>query len=113
MQVIPRSELRRLEAEAAKGQRLDAENAVLSAALRVAEATIATLEGEITGLVTLGDNRQARMAELKARLGSNSQNSSKPPSSFRIGSRADMSCHSSPRSRCSTGRASMRILCYR
>ena len=81
MQVIPRSELRRLEAEVALGRELADELMVVRAELKAAQQTIATLKGEITGLVTLGENLQAQMAELKARLGTNSQNSSKPPSS--------------------------------
>lgn len=57
------------------------ENAQLRVELQAARVTIATLKGEITGLTTLGDNLQKQMAELKAKLGTNSQNSSKPPSS--------------------------------
>jgi transposase len=81
MQVIPRSELRRLQAEAALGRRLAEENGRLRTELKAALATIATLNGKVTGLMTLGDNLQQQMAELKAKLGTNSQNSSKPPSS--------------------------------
>ncbi len=85
MQVVPRSELRRLEVEAvqarAQAEKVAGENAQLRVELKAAVATIATLKGEITGLTTLGDNLQKQMAELKARLGTNSGNSSKPPSS--------------------------------
>ncbi|MEO8070976.1 MAG: DUF6444 domain-containing protein, partial [Acidobacteriota bacterium] len=81
MQVIPRSEIRRLEAEAALGRRLAEEFSGVRAELKAAYTTIATLKGEITRLVTLGDNLQKQMAELNARLGTNSGNSSKPPSS--------------------------------
>lgn len=84
MQVVPRSELRRLEAEAVRAGALAdkraRDNVQLRTELNEAQATIATLRSEITGLVTLGDNLQAQMAVLKARLGTISQNSSKPPS---------------------------------
>lgn len=89
MQVIPRSELRRLEAEAALGRQLADEIRGVRAELKVAQETIAVLRGEITGLVTLGANLQAQIAELKAKLGTNSGNSSKPPSSDEPGQRPD------------------------
>ncbi len=81
MQGIPRSELRRLEAEASLGRRLAEKLVGVRAELKAAHATIATLKGEVTGLMTLGDNLQRQMAELKSRLGTDSQNSSKAPSS--------------------------------
>lgn len=85
MQVVPRSELRRLEAEAvqarAQAETVAGESAQLRVELMAAQTTIATLMGEITGLTTLGDNLQKLMAELKARLGTNSGHSTKPPSS--------------------------------
>ena len=79
--VIPRSELRQLEGEAARAERLAEENAQLRRELKVAQAANADLEAKVAGLVTLGENLQAQMADLKARLGANSRNSSKPPSS--------------------------------
>ena len=82
MVVVPRSELRALEAEGAQLRReleqLRAENGELRAAN-------AALEIRVTGLVTLGANLQAQLNELAARLGTNSRNSSKPPSSDRTG----------------------------
>lgn len=45
--------------------------------MKAAHTTIARLEGEVVGLVTLGDNLHAQMAGRKARLGTNSSNSSK------------------------------------
>lgn len=83
--VISRAELRRLEAEV-RGARdetaqLSLENASLRSELTTALGTIARLETQMTGLVTLGDNLQQQVADLKSRLGANSRNSSKPPSS--------------------------------
>jgi len=90
--VISRSELRGLEVEARearnRAKRLAMENAGLvktNANLReeltTAQATIARLETQVTGLVTLGDNLQKQLADLKSRLNTDSRNASKPPSS--------------------------------
>ncbi len=56
-------------------------NATLRTELTSAQATIARLESRVTGLVTLDDNLRKQLADLKSRLDTNSQNSSKPPSS--------------------------------
>lgn len=87
--VVGRAELRQLEAEAARAMRLAEEVAQLRLELKAALATIAAQETKITGLVTLGANLQAQIAELKAKLGTNSGNSSKPPSSDEPGQRPD------------------------
>jgi len=79
--VVSRAELRQLEAEAARAGRLAEENQALRTDLKAALATIAAQETKLSGLVTLGENLQAQIAELKAKLGTNSGNSSNPPSS--------------------------------
>lgn len=71
IRLVPRSQVAALEAE---NRQLRAENEEL----RTANAA---LNERLTGLVTLGENLKAQLAELKARLGTNSGNSSKPPSS--------------------------------
>lgn len=85
--VVSRAELRQLEAEAARAGRLAEENQALRTELRAALATIAVQETKLSGLVTLGENLQVQIAELKAKLGTNSGNSSKPPSSDGPGTR--------------------------
>lgn len=69
--IVPGSRMAELEEQ---NRRLLAENEDLKAALTARDE-------RIDGLVTLGENLRAQLAELKARLGTNSQNSSKPPSS--------------------------------
>jgi len=69
-------------------ERLRSENSRLAAALAKAEgdcvrlaAEIEDLRGQVTAAVSLGENLKQQLSELKARLGTNSHNSSKPPSS--------------------------------
>lgn len=69
--LVPRSRLAALETE---DQQLRSENQQLRAAL-------VTRDEQVAGLVSLAENLKAQLAELKARLGSTSRNSSKPPSS--------------------------------
>lgn len=69
--VVSRERLARLESQV---RELQAENGRL-------RATVAAQDEQISGLVSLGENLKSQLAELKARLGANSQNSSKPPSS--------------------------------
>lgn len=80
-QVIPRLKLRRLEAETALGRQLAEEVMGVRPELKATEQTITTLKGRFTGLVMLGANLLVQMAESRARLGTNWQNSSTPPSS--------------------------------
>lgn len=60
---------------------LEAENGMLRAENEGLRAANAALTERVSGLVTLGENLKGQLAELKARLGTNSHNSSKSPSS--------------------------------
>jgi transposase len=61
--------------------RLASENADLRTTNADLRAVNATLKNDVTVAVSLGENLKQQLAELKARLGTNSRNSSKPPSS--------------------------------
>jgi len=74
----PDSEVRQLQAE---NSRLKSDNVRLSREVERLRATVAEQKERIDGLLTLGKNLKAQMAELEARLKTNSSNSSKPPSS--------------------------------
>jgi len=69
--VVPRSRLTDLEEQ---NRQLRLENEQL-------RATLSARDERIAGLVSLGENLKAQLAELKARLGTNSHNSSQAPSS--------------------------------
>jgi len=71
----------RLKVLQQENERLRAEIQGLRAVNEQLRAANAALTQRVSGLVTLGENLKAQLAELKARLKTNSQNSSTPPSS--------------------------------